>query len=173
MTPLVPKFRTIDELARMRPEQKRAGKVVVWTNGCFDLLHAGHIRSLRAARALGDLLIVGLNSDSAVRSIKGPSRPIMPERDRVEVIAALECVDYVTLFDDSEPSAILTLVRPDIHCKGQDYAPGSGRPVPERDVVIAYGGRIEFLPLFEGRSTSALLERILGDNGVKPGAGAE
>jgi D-glycero-beta-D-manno-heptose 1-phosphate adenylyltransferase len=161
------KFRTIDQLADLRVEWKRDGKTVVWTNGCFDLLHAGHVRSLGAARALGDLLIVGLNSDAGVRAIKGPSRPLVPEQDRVEVIAALESVDYVTLFDDPEPSAVLARIRPDVHCKGQDYAEGSGRPVPEREIVLAYGGRIEFLPLFEGRSTTGLLERILAsrDNG--------
>jgi rfaE bifunctional protein nucleotidyltransferase chain/domain len=165
MNSAVPKFRTIDQLANMRAEWKRAGRTVVWTNGCFDLLHAGHVRSLRAARALGDLLIVGLNSDAAVRAIKGPSRPLVPQQDRVEVIAALEAVDYVTLFDDAEPSAVLARIRPDVHCKGEDYAEGSGRPVPEREVVLGYGGRIEFLPLFEGRSTTGLLERILAGHG--------
>jgi rfaE bifunctional protein nucleotidyltransferase chain/domain len=151
----------------MRAEWKRAGKTVVWTNGCFDLLHAGHVRSLRAAKALGDILIVGLNSDAGIREIKGLLRPLTPEQDRIEIIAALEPVDYVTLFDESEPSAVLARIQPDIHCKGEDYAPGSGRAVPERDVVLAYGGRIEFLPLFEGRSTTQLLERIRrGSNGA-------
>ena len=145
------------------------GKIVVWTNGCFDLLHAGHVRSLRAAKALGDILIVGLNSDAGVRAIKGALRPLIPEEDRVEIVAALEPVDYVTLFDDSEPSPVLARIQPDIHCKGEDYAPGSGRPVPERDVVLAYGGRIEFLPLFEGRSTSQLVRRILAAGNGAPG----
>lgn len=160
------KFRTVDALAAMRAEWKHMGKTVVWTNGCFDLLHAGHVRSLRAAKALGDILIVGLNSDAGVRAIKGSQRPLIPQQDRVEIMAALEPVDYVTLFDESEPSAVLARVQPDIHCKGEDYAPGSGRAVPEREVVLAYGGRIEFLPLFAGRSTSQLLERILAGGGT-------
>ncbi len=145
----------------MRADWKRMGQTVVWTNGCFDLLHAGHVRSLRAAKALGDILVVGLNSDAGVRAIKGALRPLTPEQDRIEIIAALEPVDYVTLFDEPEPSAVLARIQPDIHCKGEDYAPGAGRAVPERDVVLAYGGRIEFIPLFEGRSTTQLLERIL------------
>ena len=163
------KFRTVDALAAMRVEWKRMGKTVVWTNGCFDLLHAGHVRSLRAAKALGDILIVGLNSDACVRAIKGRMRPLMPEQDRVEVIAALEAVDYVTLFDDPEPSPVLARIQPDIHCKGEDYAPGTGRPVPERDIILAYGGRIEFLPLFEGRSTSQIVGRILASTNGAPG----
>lgn len=160
MQAVTPKLRTLAQLAEMRAEWKRAGKTVVWTNGCFDLLHAGHVRSLRAAKALGDILIVGLNSDAGVQALKGPSRPLVPEDDRVEVIAALESVDYVTLFDDPEPSPVLARIQPDIHCKGEDYAPGSGRPVPERETVLAYGGRIEFLPMFEGRSTTGIIERI-------------
>ena len=158
------KFKTIDALAAMRAEWKRMGKTVVWTNGCFDLLHAGHVRSLRAAKALGDILIIGLNSDAGIRAIKGPLRPLVPEQDRLEIVAALEPVDYVTLFDESEPSAVLARIQPDIHCKGEDYAPGTGRPVPERDIVLAYGGRIEFLPLLEGHSTTQLLERILASS---------
>jgi rfaE bifunctional protein nucleotidyltransferase chain/domain len=132
---------------------------VVWTNGCFDLLHAGHVRSLRDAKALGDILVVGLNSDRSVRAIKGPLRPIVPQDDRAEVIAAMECVDYVTIFDESDPVRALSLLRPDIHCKGADYADGK-RPVPERDVILGYGGRIEFLPIHQGLSTSSLIERI-------------
>lgn len=133
--------------------------MVVWTNGCFDLLHAGHVRSLRDAKALGDILVVGLNSDRSVRAIKGTLRPIVHQDDRAEVIAAMACVDYVTIFDESDPVLALSLLRPDIHCKGADYADGK-RPVPEREVVLGYGGRIEFLPIHEGLSTSGLIERI-------------
>lgn len=163
-----PKLRTVEQLVEMRRDWKRDGRTVVWTNGCFDLLHAGHVRSLQAARALGDILIVGLNSDAGVRAIKGPSRPLVTEEDRAEVIAALEAVDYVTLFDDPEPSAVLARIQPDIHCKGEDYAPGSGRPVPEREVVQNYGGRIEFLPMMKGRSTTGLVEQIIARSGVQP-----
>ena len=153
------KVATLDELAALRSVWFETGKTVVWTNGCFDLLHVGHIRSLRDAKALGDILIVGVNSDASVRAIKGDSRPIINQADRAELIAALEMVDYVTIFDESTPVAALSRLRPDIHCKGADYADGA-RPVPEREVVLGYGGRIRFLPLHPGRSTSELMERI-------------
>jgi rfaE bifunctional protein nucleotidyltransferase chain/domain len=148
------KIHSLDDLAAMRQQWK--DQTVVWTNGCFDLLHAGHVRSLQAAKALGDILVVGLNSDSSVRAIKGPARPLMCEEDRAEVMAALECVDYVTIFSEEDPGAALARLRPDIHCKGADYA---DRAIPERAIVESYGGQIRFLPLLEGRSTSNLLER--------------
>jgi len=132
----------------------------VWTNGCFDLLHAGHIRSFRDAKALGDILVVGLNSDASVRAIKGELRPVVSEEDRAETVAALEAVDYVTIFNESDPVAVLSQLRPDIHCKGADYADGK-RAIPEQPIVEAYGGEIRFLPLHEGRSTSGLIERIV------------
>jgi rfaE bifunctional protein nucleotidyltransferase chain/domain len=154
------KVRTLDDLIAARAEWSRTGKKVVWTNGCFDLLHAGHIRSLRDAKALGDILIVGINSDASARSIKGDLRPIVNQEDRAEVIAALEMVDYVTIFDEPTPVAALSRLRPDIHCKGAEYADGS-RPVPERDTVLDYGGEIRFLPLHPGRSTTDLVDRIL------------
>jgi len=153
------KIRVLDDLLSLRKTWAEQGKTVVWTNGCFDLLHAGHVRTLRDAKALGDTLVVGINSDRSVRAIKGPLRPIVPQSDRAEILAALECVDYVTIFDESDPVRALSLLRPDIHCKGAEYAEGK-RPVPERDIVLAYGGRIEFLPIHEGLSTSALIERI-------------
>jgi len=149
------KIRTLEELTAMRLQWR--DKTVVWTNGCFDLLHAGHVRSLQSARALGDVLIVGLNSDESVTAIKGAGRPLMCAEDRAEVIAALECVDYVTIFSENDPRAALSKLRPDIHCKGADYANSA---IPEREVVEGYGGRICFLPLLEGRSTSGLVERM-------------
>jgi D-glycero-beta-D-manno-heptose 1-phosphate adenylyltransferase len=154
-----PKLRTMDELAALRPQWRAEGKTVVWTNGIFDLLHAGHIRSLRDAKALGDVLIVGINSDASARRFKGPGRPLMCEQDRAELLSALEMVDYVVIFDESEPSAPLARLQPEIHCKGEEYAKGN-RPVPERVVVESYGGRIRFLPLRQGRSTTGLMERI-------------
>jgi D-glycero-beta-D-manno-heptose 1-phosphate adenylyltransferase len=154
-----PKLRTMDELALMRPNLRAEGKTVVWTNGVFDLLHAGHIRSLRDAKALGDILIVGINSDSSARRFKGPGRPLMCEEDRAEVLSALEMVDYVVIFDEPEPSAALARLQPEIHCKGEEYANGN-RSVPERVVVESYGGCIRFLPLHQGRSTTGLMERI-------------
>jgi D-glycero-beta-D-manno-heptose 1-phosphate adenylyltransferase len=153
------KFKTLDELIVLRARWKAEGKKVVWTNGCFDLVHAGHIRSLRDAKALGDVLIVGINSDRSVRAIKGTGRPVVPQSDRADLLAALECVDYVTVFDDADPRAILAGLRPDIHCKGAEYADGA-RPFPERETVIEYGGDIKFLKFHPGFSTSAVIERI-------------
>ena len=133
---------------------------MVWTNGCFDLLHVGHIRSFRDAKALGDILVVGINSDATVRSLKGDARPVVNQEDRAELIAALEMVDYVTIFDEPTPVAAITRLRPDIHCKGAEYADGA-RPFPERETVLSYGGRIRFLPFHPGRSTTDLVDRIV------------
>ena len=132
---------------------------MVWTNGCFDVLHAGHARSLAGARSLGDILIVGINSDASVRELKGPGRPIMSESDRAELLAALEAVDYVTVFAEPTPIRALSLLHPDIHVKGAEYGDGS-RPIPERETVEAYGGEVHFLPLYPGRSTTDIIERI-------------
>jgi D-glycero-beta-D-manno-heptose 1-phosphate adenylyltransferase len=153
------KVRTLDELAALRAAWFDSRKKVVWTNGCFDLLHTGHIRSFRDAKALGDILIVGINSDASVRALKGDSRPIVNQADRAEMLAALEMVDYVTIFDESTPVAALSRLRPDIHCKGAEYADGA-RPVPERETVLGYGGQIRFLPFHPGRSTTELIDRI-------------
>ncbi|MES1260322.1 MAG: adenylyltransferase/cytidyltransferase family protein [Acidobacteriota bacterium] len=154
-----PKIRPLDELLTLRQDWALQGRVVVWTNGCFDLLHAGHVRSFRDAKAFGDILLVGINSDRSVRAIKGAFRPVVCEDDRAEIVAALESVDFVTIFDETDPVSILSRLRPDVHCKGADYADGA-RPVPESEVVLGYGGQIRFLPLREGRSTSGLIERI-------------
>jgi D-beta-D-heptose 7-phosphate kinase/D-beta-D-heptose 1-phosphate adenosyltransferase len=155
------KLNNLESLIQQRPEWRKAGKTVVWTNGCFDLLHVGHARSLQAAKALGDILVVGLNSDSSVRRLKGPTRPLISETDRAELLSALECVDHVVIFDDFTPERMLSLLKPDIHCKGADYAPPSGKPIPERALVEAYGGKVVFLPLIAGLSTTNLLDRIL------------
>lgn len=148
------------DLLRVRAEARAAGRVVVWTNGTFDLLHPGHVSSLQQARALGDVLVVGVNSDRSVKAYKGPTRPILSEHERAVMLAALECVDYVIVFDEDTPAEALAKLQPDIHCKGAEYAPPHGRPVPERAVVEGYGGRIEYLPLVPGVSTTDLLERI-------------
>ena len=154
------KLRLMDELVQMRAEWRAQAKTVVWTNGVFDLLHAGHIRSLRDAKALGHILVVGINSDSSARKFKGPARPLMCQEDRAEVLSALEMVDYVVIFDEGEPSAALGRLQPDIHCKGEEYANGN-RPVPERAVVESYGGSIRFLPLYAGRSTTVLIGKMM------------
>jgi rfaE bifunctional protein nucleotidyltransferase chain/domain len=149
----------------VREEARRSSRVVVWTNGTFDLLHPGHVSSLQQARALGDLLVVGVNSDASVRGYKGPNRPILTQDERTAMLAALECVDFVIVFDEPTPVAALERLKPDIHCKGSEYAPPLGRPVPERAVVEAYGGRIAYLPLLPGVSTTELLHRIRDQGG--------
>lgn len=157
--PPIPKVQTLEGLLELRAQWAAEGKRVVWTNGCFDILHVGHVRSLRDAKALGDVLVVGINSDASVRKIKGEGRPVVGQDDRAELLSALEPVDYVTIFEETDPVAVLSKLKPDIHCKGAEYADGK-RPVPERDIVLGYGGEIRFLPLHEGRSTSGMLERV-------------
>jgi phosphoheptose isomerase len=147
-------------LLELRERWRRERRTVVWTNGCFDLLHAGHVRSLEAARALGDVLVVGLNSDESVRRLKGEGRPIVPAEDRAAVLAALRAVDHVIVYSEDTPEAALERLRPDVHTKGADYAPPNGKPLPERAVVESYGGRIEFLPLVDGVSTTRLAEKL-------------
>jgi len=154
------KILDLPSLLSLREAHRQAKRTVVWTNGCFDLLHVGHIRSLQAASQLGDVLDVGLNSDESVRQLKGEGRPILPAQDRAEILAALECVDHVLIFADLTPTATLQLLRPEVHCKGAEYAPPHGRQLPERAVVEAYGGRVAFLPLLPGTSTTDVIIRI-------------
>ncbi len=149
-----------DALLAWRARARQEKTTVVWTNGCFDLLHVGHVRNLQAARSRGDVLVVGVNSDASVRQLKGAGRPLVPAAQRVEVLAALECVDYVVVFEELTPVAAIARLQPDVHCKGADYAPPNGKPIPEAPVVAAYGGRIEFLPLVPCLSTSDLVRRI-------------
>jgi rfaE bifunctional protein nucleotidyltransferase chain/domain len=139
-------------VARLRAE----GKSIVTFNGSFDVLHAGHVRCLREAKEQGDLLIVPLNSDASIRSYKGQTRPIVPQGDRAEMLAALECVDYVVLFDHIVPMGIISEIRPDVHCNGADWGPCC----IEKEVVVEGGGRIHILEWAPGRSTSELLKRI-------------
>jgi rfaE bifunctional protein nucleotidyltransferase chain/domain len=147
-----------DELLRLREQWRKEGKTVVWTNGCFDLLHLGHVKGLQTAKTLGDVLIVGVNSDSSVRQLKGYPRPVFPQQYRAEMLAALDCVDYVTIFDDLTPERLLAQLQPDIHCKGADYA--QGKPMPEAEVVHSYGGKVVLLPLYESYSTTEILSHI-------------
>ncbi len=155
------KTKSLDEvLQQVGPFGDRRLKVVL-TNGCFDLLHPGHVRYLEAARGLGDCLVVGLNTDESVRSLKGRQRPIFPEDERAEMLAALECVDFVVLFGDETAERLVSLLRPDSYVKGADYAPDSGKPLPEAEAVRAYGGRVELIPLVEHQSSSAVVQRIL------------
>ena len=149
-----------ETLMRLREQWRAEGKTVVWTSGCFDLLHLGHVRALEQARSLGDVLVVGLNSDEGVRRLKGPGRPVVPALDRVEILASLASVDYAVVFEESTPAESLERLKPEIHCKGEEYAPPDGRPMPEADAVRRYGGRIEFLKLQPGYSTTELIESI-------------
>ncbi|HDI59575.1 MAG TPA: D-glycero-beta-D-manno-heptose 1-phosphate adenylyltransferase [Desulfobacteraceae bacterium] len=135
-----------------------AGRRSVFTNGCFDLLHAGHVRYLTAARALGDLLVVGLNSDASVGRIKGPRRPITPQEQRAEVLAALACVDRVVIFDEDDPLRLIQTIRPHILVKGADWAEAD---IVGADFVRAHGGRVETIVLVPGVSTSAIIQTIL------------
>jgi len=146
-----------DTIAAKAESWRRAGKRVVFTNGVFDLLHPGHIRYLQAARAEGDVLIVGVNSDRSVRTIKGPERPIMPEAERAEVLAALDCVDAVVIFDEDTPAEIIRAVQPDVLVKGADWAADA---IVGRETVEARGGRVVRMPVEQGWSTSAILEKI-------------
>jgi rfaE bifunctional protein nucleotidyltransferase chain/domain len=146
-------------LVSARERWRAGGQSVVWTSGCFDLLHVGHLRSLEAAREFGDRLVVGINSDDSVRRWKGPGRPVHPASERAEILAGLGCVDRVVIFEEATPEVALDRLRPDVHCKGADYAPPDGKPIPEARVVAAYGGRIEFLPLLDGVSTSVIIAR--------------
>lgn len=156
----VAKLRTLDQMIAWREGQRAQRRTVVWTNGVFDVLHVGHLASLRGARQFGNVLIVGVNGDASVRANKGPERPIYRCEDRVALLAALELVDAILVFDDPTPERVLAQVKPDVHVKGADYAPPDGKPVPERAVVEAYGGRIEFLPLVPGRSSTDTLARL-------------
>jgi rfaE bifunctional protein nucleotidyltransferase chain/domain len=145
-------------LRRIREIRGRGGKIVL-TNGAFDLLHVGHIRSLEHAKTLGDALVVAVNSDRSVRESKGPGRPIIPERERAEIVAALQCVDLVTIFDETTVEETLRRVVPDIHAKGRDYTESS---VPERKVVEALGGKVVIVGDPKDHATSDLIERIRG-----------
>jgi rfaE bifunctional protein nucleotidyltransferase chain/domain len=154
------KTTTLDQLVTEREQWRREGKVVVWTNGCFDLLHVGHLHSLQAARQLGDVLIVGVNDDASVRHLKGAGRPLVSALERSALIGSLEAVTRVVILDALTPEYVLSRVRPDVHCKGADYAPPDGKPLPERAIVEGYGGRIEFLPWLDtAPSTTALIGR--------------
>jgi D-glycero-beta-D-manno-heptose 1-phosphate adenylyltransferase len=148
---------TLEEAILRFGREKRNGRRVVFTNGCFDLLHPGHIRSLEFARELGDALIVGLNSDASVRQLKGDGRPVIPERERAEILSALESVDAVVIFDDLTPREVISRLLPDVLVKGGDWP---GDQIVGRQEVEAAGGRVVSVPVVPGYSTSAMLKRI-------------
>ena len=147
------------ELVTRINAERKIGSRVVLANGCFDVLHVGHVRYLAGARELGDVLVVGVNSDEQVARLKGPGRPVLPARERAELVAALESVTYVTVFHEPTVEALLLALKPDIHAKGTDYTVDS---VPERDVVRSYGGRVAIVGDPKDHSTSAILTRLGG-----------
>jgi rfaE bifunctional protein nucleotidyltransferase chain/domain len=151
------KILTRDEALRRAAAERTGGRRVVFANGAFDLLHAGHVRYLEAARAEGDWLVVAVNSDASVARAKGNDRPIVPAAERAEIVAALECVDAVVLFEEDSPALLLSELQPDVHAKGTDYTPDS---VPERDVVAGYGGRTVVVGDPKRHATTDLIERI-------------
>ena len=151
------KYKSVDELSAMSAQARKAGRVVVFTNGCFDLVHRGHIHLLRQAKALGDILIVGLNSDVSVKTIKGPDRPIMPEADRIELIAALEMVDYVVVYSEPDPYQIIAAIKPNVLVKGGDW---SADEIVGADIVEQNGGRVAVVPYLPEFSTTQIIERI-------------
>jgi rfaE bifunctional protein nucleotidyltransferase chain/domain len=163
---------SLDEAVALRPQWRAAQKTLVLTNGCFDLLHIGHVRYLQAARQLGDLLLVAVNDDASTRALKGEGRPIVPAAERAELLASLGCVDYVLLFGELTAERVVDALRPDIYVKGGDYHPAAaaGRAWPEAALVESYGGRVVVGPLVEGHSTSALIERVLRSS-RRPGPG--
>ena len=136
---------------------RAAGQRIVFTNGCFDILHAGHVRYLAAARALGDVLILGLNSDASVRRLKGAARPVNDERDRAEVVGALQSVDAVVIFGEDTAETLIAKVRPDVYVKGGDY---TRTTLPEAHIVEGYGGAVAFIPLVAGKSTTDTIRRM-------------
>ncbi len=156
------KLKILDELAAIAAEARHQGNSIVFTNGCFDLLHRGHVHILRRAKAAGDLLIVALNSDRSVREIKGANRPVLPETDRIELIGAMEMVDYVIVFDEPDPYKLIAAIKPNVLAKGGDW---SAEEIVGSDMVQQAGGRVVVIPYLKGFSTSEIIERIIKENG--------
>jgi D-beta-D-heptose 7-phosphate kinase / D-beta-D-heptose 1-phosphate adenosyltransferase len=152
------KIHSRETLSRLLEEERRKGKTVVFTNGCFDLLHVGHVKYLQAARRLGDLLVLGLNSDASIRRLKGPNRPLIGQEERAHIMAALNCIDFVVIFDEDTPRDLISALRPQILVKGGDYTPEG---VVGKDLVESWGGRVELIHFVDGKSTTGIVERIL------------
>jgi rfaE bifunctional protein nucleotidyltransferase chain/domain len=147
-----------DDLVKEIGKHHKAGKRIVFTNGCFDILHAGHVRYLSAAKSEGDILVVGLNSDASVKAIKGKDRPITPQNQRAEVLAGLACVDYITIFDEPDPLKLIQTLRPDVLVKGDDWPE---EHIIGSDFVKSRGGRVVRVPAVPGASTSQIIKRII------------
>ena len=151
------KVQSRDQIRATAARAKTQGKKIVFTNGCFDLLHVGHLRVLREAKKLGNILIVAINSDRSVREIKGVDRPVVPGKERAELIAALEMVDYVTLFDEADPIPLLREIKPDVLVKGGDWGEAG---VVGRELVEGWGGKVAVIPFLEGHSTTNIIEKV-------------
>ncbi len=145
------------ELVKLRAQWRAEGKKVVFTNGCFDIIHIGHVKILEAAKKLGDILVIGLNSDSSTQSIKGPKRPVIPEEERAQLLLALKSVDFVTLFDENTPHEIIKALVPDILVKGKDY---ELKDIVGRETVENNGGKVVRVPLIDGKATTHIIARI-------------
>jgi rfaE bifunctional protein nucleotidyltransferase chain/domain len=156
-SPIRSRIRERSELINIVETARKRGHRIVFANGCFDVLHVGHVRYLEAAKALGDLLIVGVNSDEQTHRLKGPGRPLLPEDQRAEIISSLEVVDFVTVFDEPTVTELLLALKPDIHAKGTDYTEDS---VPERDVVRSFGGQVAIVGDPKDHSSSEMVEKL-------------
>jgi D-glycero-beta-D-manno-heptose 1-phosphate adenylyltransferase len=150
-----------DDLERAIQADRAAGRTIAFANGCFDVLHVGHVRYLAGAKAQAERLVVAINDDGSVKNLKGAGRPILGAADRAELVGALESVDYVVLFSDADVNRLLRLLKPDVHCKGTDYTPAT---VPERETVLTYGGRIAIVGDPKNHSTRDFVSRVKSDN---------
>jgi rfaE bifunctional protein nucleotidyltransferase chain/domain len=159
MRPVAAKIDTLERLIERLAPERAAGRTLALANGCFDVLHVGHLRYLEGAKAEADLLLVGVNGDASVRRLKGPGRPVLDEDERARLVAALRCVDHVVVFQEDDVKRLLLALRPDVHCKGTDY---TEETVPERDVVRSYGGRVAIVGDPKQHDTRALIARIRG-----------
>jgi len=156
---LHPAILSLEQLVERFGRPQRNGKRIVFTNGCFDLLHPGHVHSFEAARALGDVLIIGLNSDESVRTLKGPGRPVIPQDERAEILASMECVDAVVIFDELTPQRVVAALLPDVLVKGGDWP---GNQIVGREEVEAAGGKVVLIDVVPGYSTTEILKNIRG-----------
>jgi rfaE bifunctional protein nucleotidyltransferase chain/domain len=156
------KLKSLEEIKAIVVDARTNGKKVAFTNGCFDLLHRGHVHVLRAARACADLLIVGINSDQSVKQLKGPKRPVLPESDRCELLGAMEMVDFVILFNEPDPYVLISAIRPDVLVKGGDW---NTEKIIGADMVEEAGGRVVVVPYIKGFSTTEIIERIKNSDG--------
>jgi rfaE bifunctional protein nucleotidyltransferase chain/domain len=153
------KIGSLEQIRERLASAREAGRSIALANGCFDVLHVGHVRYLAGARAEADVLVVGVNGDDSVRRLKGPGRPVLPAEDRALLVAALKVVDHVVIFPEDDVRNLLLVLKPDVHCKGTDYAPDT---VPERDVVRSYGGRVAIVGDPKSHDTRVLIEKVRG-----------